>query len=362
LISMRYGDKDGFNEIYDGNGELVLHNNEKTLVVEENVVPTFKSTWRYYGGDYLLEPSKGTIYLTTERLVFINIPERMFAIGEDESRAVGSAMEKNFELGDMSPGAATREFFEIPNIEIMASERKEGAVSVGEMVNVYVLSSGNQFHLSMVLTSDSDLLKRLMNKRVQNLDELVNNLKDYFQKTEWMFTDAEKKIYGGSTQDKIPSLPSTPSRSDQIPQIPKAPRQKAPEPSSTYNPTIPRSRVSDGVGKGSVRYFQNLFRKGLIKEEIYRRLMGQYGIDPDSAISDDPGPPIQQKVSPGSLVKEEPPEPVVEKVVEPASMEPEAPPVEDDEELLSMLNDTLSDFSDDPEEAEPVIDPEQPSE
>ena len=67
MIYMRYGDKDGFKEIYDENGDLVLHPNEKTLVVEEGVVPTLKSTWRYYGGDYLLEPSKGTIYLTTER-------------------------------------------------------------------------------------------------------------------------------------------------------------------------------------------------------------------------------------------------------------------------------------------------------
>jgi signal transduction histidine kinase len=46
LISMRYGDKDGFNEIYDDNGELMLHPNEKALVIEEGVVPTLKSTWR----------------------------------------------------------------------------------------------------------------------------------------------------------------------------------------------------------------------------------------------------------------------------------------------------------------------------
>jgi hypothetical protein len=356
MISMRYGDKDGFNEIYDNNGELILHPNEKALVVEENVVPTLKSTWRYYGGDYLLEPSKGTIYLTTERLVFINIPERMFAIGGEEARAVGSDMEKSFDLGDLSEGAASREFFEIPNIEVMASERKEGAVSVGEMVNVYILSSGNQFHLSMVLNTDSDLLKRMMNKRVNNLDELVNNLKDYFQKTEWMFTDAEKKLYGSAKIDNIPSLPPAGTGEEQIPHVPELPKRSQAEEESSFNPTIPRSRIGDKVGHGSVRYFQNLYRKGLIKDDIYQRLMGQYGIDPEAPFTSEQLE--QPKVSPGSLVKdtEEAPPPAE---AEEQLSEPEIPPEESDEELLSMLDDTLSDFSDEPDEPDTNIENDQ---
>jgi hypothetical protein len=354
---MRYGDKDGFNEIYDNNGELIFHPNEKPLVVEENVVPTLKSTWRYYGGDYLLEPSKGTIYLTTERMVFINIPERMFAIGGEEARAVGANMEKSFELGGLSAGAATREYFEIPNIEVMASERKEGAVSVGEMVNVYILSSGNQFHLSMVLTSDSDLLKRMMNKRVDNLDELVNNLKDYFQKTEWMFTEAEKKLYGSAKIENIPAIPEMKHSEDKKPIVPELPKGSPMVEESNFNPTIPRSRIGDKVGQGSVKYFQNLYRKGLIKDDIYRRLMGQYGIDPDASV---PVEEPERPITPGSLVKE------AEEVSSPEGVdeqysEPEAPPNESDEELLSMLDDTLSDFSDEPDDPDMVVDSEPES-
>jgi hypothetical protein len=348
LISMRYGDKDGFNEIYDKNGELLLHPNEKALVVEEGVVPTLKSTWRYYGGDYLLEPSKGTIYLTNERMVFINIPERMFAIGDEESRAVGAAMERSFELGDASPGAVTREYFEIPNIELMASELKEGAVSAGEMVNVYILSSGNQFHLSMVLQSDSDLLRRMMNKRVQTLDDLVNNLKDFFQKTDWMFTEAEKKIYGSAALEQLPPGPEGMEGDEPVPKVPEAPKKPEHPPGPKYDPIVPRSRIGDKVGTGSVRYFQTLYQKGLIKDEIYRRLMGQYGIDPDS-IKNVPGTPSGgSAAAPGEAA--------------PEGAGAEAPPVESDDELLSMLDDTLSDFSDEPEEAEPVNEPEEPPE
>ncbi len=341
---MRHGDKDGYNEIYDDNGELLLHPNERKLVIEENVVPTLKSTWRYYGGDYLLEPSKGTIVLTNERMVFINIPERMFAIGGgEEARAMSSSMEKSFELGDLSSGSVQREYFEIPNIEVMASERKEGAVSVGVMVNVYILSSGNQFHLSMVLTEDSDLLKRLMNKRVDNLDELVNNLKDYFRKTEWMFTEQEKKFY----KDVDLSIPHGPGKdfkggiSQDIPSVPSAPK-KIMDASRTFDPKIPQSRIGDRVGQKSVEYFNTLFRKGLIKEEIFRRLMSQYGIDADIQIRNPYG---KERASPdnGSSITAD-----GESVSSPDEMG------ENDDELLGLLDDTLADFSDEVEEAEPV--------
>ncbi|MGA1865861.1 MAG: hypothetical protein ACMUFK_00170 [Thermoplasmatota archaeon] len=336
---MKYGDKDGYNEIYDDNGELVLHPNEKTLVVEENVVPTFKSTWRYYGGDYLLEPSKGTIYLTNERIIFINIPERMFAIGEDEARAVRTDLDRNLEFGDLSSGAATREYFEVPNIEMMASEKKEGAVSVGEMVNLYILSSGNQYHISMVLPSDSDLLKRLMNKRVGNLDQLVNNLKDYFQKDDWMFTEAEKSIYL-KPQEKEPLMEADisagiPDEADGM--GPSVPSQIEPQP---FNPTIPVRRLRDGPGEGSVTYFQTIYRKGLIRDDIYRGLMEQYGISPETGLDD------QNETAPSSGTGDE----LTQKGPEPD----EEPTQETDEELLSMLNETLSDFTDEVEEGIPI--------
>ncbi|MBN1540407.1 MAG: hypothetical protein JW939_09705 [Candidatus Thermoplasmatota archaeon] len=337
---MRYGDKDGYNEIYDSNGELILHPNEKALVVEENVVPTFKSTWRYYGGDYLLEASKGTIYLTNERLIFINIPERMFAIGGDEARAVSTDMDRSLEFSNLSAGATTREYFEVPNIEMMASEKKEGAVSLGEMVNLYILSSGNQYHISMVLPSDSDLLKRLMNKRVGNLDQLVNNLKDYFQKDDWMFTEAEKSIYL-KPQEKEPL--TGPSLSAGVTDEEEGtgastPPQIEPQP---FDPTIPARRLRDGPGEGSVAYFQTLYRKGLIRDDIYRRLMEQYGIPPETGLEriNDTGPSAKT----GEDLSREGPSP------------DDAAPQETDEELLTMLNETLSDFSDESEEITPAV-------
>ncbi len=367
MNSMRYGDKDGFREIYDEKGELILHPGEKTLVTEENVVPSFKSTWRYYGGDYLLEPSKGNLYLTNERLIFINIPERMFAIGNnDEARAMGAPMESSFELGDMSPGAAIREYFEIPNIEIMGSEKKEGAVSVGVMVNVFILSSGNQYHLSTVLTSDSDLLMRLMNKRVDNLDQLVNNLKDFFRKTDWMYMEGEKKLYNSVKKGQEPlkksdPSPVEPSQPTVLPQSPikKPVFQNNPPPQTYY-----RSPINREVGAKSKEYFENLYRKGLIKEEIYKKLMVQYqtsdtGIDMPQQRSysrgeeepitpPSPALPVEDDPGSGEIIEEN-------SVPEPASpVDPSEEAIDGDNDLLSMLSDTLSDLNEDE-----VQDPEE---
>ncbi|MFW3146288.1 MAG: hypothetical protein ACMUIE_05705, partial [Thermoplasmatota archaeon] len=328
---MKYGDKDGFKDIYDESGELILHPSEKKLVVEDNVVPTLKSTWRYYGGEYLLEPSKGTVILTNERMVFINTPERMFAIGGgEEARAMSSSMGRSFELGDAAPEATMREYFEIPNIEIMASERKEGAVSAGVMVNVFILSSGNQFHLSMVLESDSDLLKRLMNKRVESLDELVNNLKEYFRKTEWMFTDAELKFFSGSGKE-LPAAKPAPVKKEKTPSVPALPSHEPSETvgARTFNQPLPK--LSGRIGDQSMKYFETLFRKGLIKEEIYNRLATQYG-----------GPSSQSVMSRASIRPEAVPAP--EEDGEPGEEGPAGAGDEgkgNDEELLNLLDETL---------------------
>lgn len=350
---MKYGDKDGFNEIYDQDGEIILNPDEKKLVVEENVVPTLKSTWRYYGGEYLLEPSKGTIYLTNERLVFINIPERMFAIGgDDEARAMSQTGGRSFELGDSAPGGAVREYFEIPNIEVMASEKKEGAVSLGEMVNVFILSSGNQFHLSMVLTSDSDLLKRLMNKKVDNLDELVNNLKDYFRKTEWMFNEAEKKLYQGLSKEITGSTETAGIGTG----IDDGPASRPKIPSKPVIKHKPLPKVSGRLGKQSIEYFEKLYRKGLIKEEIYNRLVVEYG-----------GGNVKDEEPEASPQPEEEEIPDAEEEEVPEASE-DLPPQEEeagipgDDELLNMLDETLSDFSDEgdaPAKPEPTGEPKK---
>ena len=353
---MRFGDKDGFKEIYDEKGELILQPNEKILVVEENVVPSLKSTWRYYGGEYLLEPSKGNIYLTNERLVFINIPERMFAIGNnDEARAMNAPMESSFELGDMSPGASVREFFEIPNIEIMGSEKKEGAVSVGVMVNVFILSSGNQYHLSTVLTSESDLLMRLMNKKVDNLDQLVNNLKDFFRKTDWMFMEGERKLYRSDKTE--PEKVEKKSPEQEIPSPVPPPREIKPR--LPVMPTAPmrtqrKVPVNREVGAKSKEYFENLYRKGLIKEDIYKKLMIQFqsndvgmNIPVQRATPVEKGETETPPPSPAQPVEEAPPQDIQENTQ--AEQEEESGEKNEDNDLLDMLSDTLSDLNTDDE-------------
>lgn len=373
---MKYGDKDGYNEIYDDNGNLILHPDEKILVSEENVVPSLKSTWRYYGGDYLLEPSKGTMILTNERLVFINIPERMFAIGgTEESRAMSAPVGSTFELGDMTPGAAVREFFEIPNIEIMGSEQKEGAVSVGEMVNVYILSSGNQFHLSTVLTEDSNLLLRLMNKKVETLDELVNNLKDFFRKTDWMFVEGEKKVYGAlmKKQEDAANIEKSEIPGPEPTSSPVS-KMTSKAPANAPTPSFPKRRIpiTSGVEAKSREYFESLYSKGLIKEEIYKKLMVQYSSTYPIQTAQPVAPvkPIQNRTvvssSPSNAGEvAQPPQVKSVEEAQPAPV-PEAPPGDDeadDDELLSMLNTTLSDMDDtpapEPEKAETEAVPKQ---
>jgi hypothetical protein len=364
---MRYGDKDGFKDIYDEKGELILQPDERILITEENVVPSFKTTWRYYGGDHLLEPSKGTIYLTNERIVFINIPERMFAIGSsEEERAMKAPTGSTFELGDMSPGATVREYFEIPNIEIMGAERKEGAVSVGVMVNVYVLSSGNQYHISMVLTSDSDLLTRLMNKQVKDLDELVNNLKDFFNRTDWMYMDGEHEQFDTKKESVVeeenPIREGVTTVSIQKPSLtgPKSPQNTVTRPAMPVNMRR-RVPVTTEVSNRSLEYFQSLYNKGLIREEVYNKLVGQF---PSSKPLDTGRSEKSEKIVPQGKHLFSPDTPPGNGAQEIQELEVyEAEPVnvdttdeEDsrDEDLLSMISDTLSDI----DESEDVNDEE----
>ncbi len=374
---MRHGDRDGYKVVYDHDGQPILHPNEKKLVVEESVIPTLKTTWRYYGGEYLLEPSKGTILLTNERLIFINTPERMFAIGGgEEARAMATASDKTFEIGEGGQGGSVREYFEIPNIEIMASERKEGAVSVGEMVNVFILSTGNQFHLSMVLPKESGLLSRLMNKRVQSLDELVNNLKDLFKQTEWMYTEQEKRMIGaGATAPAVGGAQATQKQSLQT--VPNIPGVRAPpvssrpislQPDPSTGPAS-RSPLDEKGGNQSLVYFENLYKKGLIKEDIYKKLVSQYKDQGPPRPVADMRPPAQPSIP--SEKKQKAP---VEAVSKPSSshelenlevpmdgelevLSPETASDQlgkSDDELLSILDSTLNELGDEPPENPPA--------
>jgi len=366
---MKYGDEDGYNSIYDGNGDPILHPKERVLTKEEAVVPTLKSTWRYYGGEYLIDPSKGTLYLTNERMIFINIPERMVAIGGgDQMRAMSSSskMGTSFSLGDLAPEATIREYFDIPNIEIMASERKEGAVSVGLMVNVYILSSGNQYHLSMVLDEESDLLKRLMNKSVRSSDELVKNLKDFFKRTDWMFLEAEKGLY----DDVIAQQPEEEIPEKEAPA--RRPVLRSPKPAPQPSPRQPAKPISRHINKRleskSLEYFENLYSKGLITEDIYRRLMKEYGLT-DSALrtgakeadeKERASVPAREPIQDTGLAPEQVtgekayPEADISTTTAGAQTETTGPAggaEGSDEDLIGMLSDTLSDISETPQEA-----------
>ena len=79
----------------------------------------------------------------------------------------------------------------IPIKEILACEIKSGVVSGGSQINAYLLSKGEQMHLTFVVPEDSGLLKRFSQNTVENSDELVKNLKSYFENTEWIYLQEE---------------------------------------------------------------------------------------------------------------------------------------------------------------------------
>ena len=290
-------------------------------------------------------------------------------------------MGTSFSLGDLAPEATIREYFDIPNIEIIASERKEGAVSVGLMVNVYILSSGNQYHLSMVLDEESDLLKRLMNKSVRSSDELVKNLKDFFKRTDWMFLEAEKGLY----DDVISQQPEEEIPEKEAPA--RRPVLRSPKPAPQPSPRQPAKPISRHINKRieskSLEYFENLYSKGLITEDIYRRLMKEYGLT-DSALrtgtkeaDEKEGRPVPAR-EPTLDTGPAPEQATGEKAYPDADMpttaageRTETPGPADgaegsDEDLIGMLSDTLSDISETPQEAPgtatgpPAPPPEEP--
>ncbi len=193
---MRVGDKDGFGEIYNEDGSLVLKDGEEILVTEVNFIPTIRTTWGYFGGDDLMESAKGTAFLTNQRFVFIVMFDAIQKIKPGEGTPSGPQsyamkLDSVMDLQKIDPELGVREYFEIPIKEILACEIKSGVVSSGEHINVYILSKGEQCHLSFVAPPDSELLKRFRNNQVQNVDELTKNLKEHFQNIDWMYIDKE---------------------------------------------------------------------------------------------------------------------------------------------------------------------------
>jgi len=185
---MRVGDKNGIDEIYDDNGELILMEEEQVLVREDNVVPSFKTTWRKFGGEDVIDPMTGVVYLTNLRFVFIATPENIGRIGGGASDAPRSFGVKMAEVGVKGTGSKTpRDYFELLVKELIACEIQEGVVSSGQQINAYVMAGGEQYKLSFLAKDESELLKRFRKNTVENVDELVKNLKKYYENIDWVY-------------------------------------------------------------------------------------------------------------------------------------------------------------------------------
>ena len=187
---MRTGDKDGLNEVYDENGELILSEEEEVIVKEENIVPSLKTTWRMFGGEDVIDSMNGTVYLTNRRFVFIATVENIGRVGQKSAsgpKSYGMEMEPVGSLKGIHKSSGTRDYIELLVKELLACEIKAGVVSAGEQVNAYVMAAGEQYRLTFLCKEDSELLKRFKKNTVENVDELVANLKKYFENTDWVF-------------------------------------------------------------------------------------------------------------------------------------------------------------------------------
>jgi hypothetical protein len=47
------------------------------------------------------------------------------------------------------------------------------------------MAGGEQYTITFLAQENSELLKRFRNNTVESVDELVQNLKKYFENTEW---------------------------------------------------------------------------------------------------------------------------------------------------------------------------------
>lgn len=189
---MQYGDKEGLNKIYSPNGEIILNEDEEILV-KEDAIPQLMTTWRTFGGEYVINPSGGEIILTNQRLIYLTklqssitrISESASTVSAPKHYAMKMQSVTNLENIDEKKGI--RDFFEIPVKEILACNIKTGMVSGGHQIYVFILSKGEQYHLTFIAVDGSELLKRFQQKTVENVDELAKNLKNYFENTDWVY-------------------------------------------------------------------------------------------------------------------------------------------------------------------------------
>ena len=191
---MEVGDVDGLNKVYTQEGEPILHEGEEILLHDNEFIPHLKTTWGYFGGDSMINPSLGDMYLTNQRMIFITNLEgsiqRISSTAATTSAPRSFAMKMETEkLENIDVKKGIRDYFEIPIKEILACEIKSGLVSGGSQINVYLLSKGEQVHLTFVIPLTSELLKRFKQIQVENLDELTNNLKKYFENTDWIYLE-----------------------------------------------------------------------------------------------------------------------------------------------------------------------------
>ncbi len=189
---MEVGDVDGLNKVYTQEGEPILHEGEEILLHDKEFIPHLKTTWGYFGGDSMINPSLGDMYLTNQRMIFItNLEGSIQRIRSTDAtasapRSFAMKMETG-RLENIDVKKGIRDYFEVPIKEILACEIKSGLVSGGSQINAYMLSKGEQVHLTFVISETSELLKRFKHIQVKNLDELTNNLKKYFENTDWIY-------------------------------------------------------------------------------------------------------------------------------------------------------------------------------
>lgn len=196
-MRMQTGDKDGLNKVYTEEGQPILNDGEQILINEKEIVPQIKSSWGYFGGEDMIEPTKGEMFLTNQRLIYIkNLESVIQRIGTTSATAVSPQsyamrMGSASNLQNIDANKGVRDYFEIPVKEILGCEIKGGLVSGGAQINAYLLSKGEQYHLTFVVPEESGLLKRFQQKIVESVDELTNNLKTYFENTEWIYLKEE---------------------------------------------------------------------------------------------------------------------------------------------------------------------------
>jgi hypothetical protein len=189
---MNSGDKEGLNSVYNAIGEILLKEGEEILV-REDAIPQLMTTWRTFGGDYVLNPSEGEMFLTNQRLIYLTSLHSTISRIRQSSTTVTAPSHYAMKMGSVTnlqnidEKEGIRDFFEIPVKEILACSITTGLVSGGHQVYVYILSKGEQYHLNFIAIEGSELLKRFQQKTVDNVDELTKNLKEYFGKTDWIY-------------------------------------------------------------------------------------------------------------------------------------------------------------------------------